>query len=123
MNTEALFKQLDPPAGGAERFARRLEAVAGKSAGKPLWPLAVAGAACAAAAVVVAVLVLRAPTDDVAPVAAADPVPVVYDSPAFDRLLGRPLKTEQLTATVNKQTAAVTELESRNDKVRIYELN
>jgi hypothetical protein len=123
MNTEVLFKPLDPPPGGAERFARRLEAAAGASATNPRWPLAVAGAACAAVAVVVAMLVLRAPTDDVPPVAASDPVPVVYDSPAFDRLLGRPLRTEQLTVIVNKQTAAVTEVESRNAKVRIYQLN
>jgi hypothetical protein len=80
-------------------------------------------AGAAAAALVVAVVLLREPGDDVPPVADSQPTPEIYDSPAFDRLLGRPLQPEQLTAVVNQQAASVTELESHNDKVRIYQVD
>jgi hypothetical protein len=68
-------------------------------------------------------VLLREPNDVERPVAGAQPAPEIYDSPEFDRLLGRPLRTEQLTAVVNEQTASVTELESQNEKVRIYQIN
>jgi hypothetical protein len=126
MSAENWFQQLEPPPGGAERFARRLDDAAAAAdaapAVAPRWrPFAWAGAA--AAALVVAVVLLREPSDPVAPVAESPPTPEIYNSPAFDRLLGRPLQPEQLTATVNQQATSVTELESQNEKVRIYQLN
>jgi hypothetical protein len=128
MNADNPFRQLEPPPGGAERFAQRLDdaaaAAAAAPAGAPSWrPFAVAGAAAAAAALVVAVVLLREPRGPMAPVADSPPAPEIYNSPAFDRLLGRPLQAEELTAVVNKQAASVTELESHNEKVRIYQVN
>lgn len=121
MSADNLFKQLEPPPGGAERFARRLDEAA---AGAPRWrPFALAGAAAAALVVAVAVVLLREPSGTVAPVADSPSTPEIYNSPAFDRLLGRPFQAEELTATRNEQTASVTELESHNEKVRIYQLN
>jgi hypothetical protein len=68
-------------------------------------------------------VLLREPNDTVPPVADSQPLPAIYDSPAFDRLLGRPLPAEQLTAIVDEQAASVTEVESHNAKVKIYQLN
>jgi hypothetical protein len=83
--------------------------------------VALAGAASAAAvAFVVAVVLLREPGDAAQPVVTTSEI---YDSPEFDRLLGRPLRAERLTAVVDEQTASVTQLESQNEKVRIYQIN
>ena len=125
MNADSLFEQLEPPPAGAERFARRLDE-ATAAAVVPSWrPLAWAGAvgAIAIAAVAITVLVPRERNDAAPPVADSPPVPALYDSPAFDRLLGRPLQPAQLTAIVDEQSASITELESHNEKVRIYQLN
>jgi hypothetical protein len=129
MNTDDLFGQLDPPPGGAERFARRLDDVAAHaSQDAHRRRFALAGAAAAAILLVVALAVLRAPSDAPPPpvadsVPAPEIYPEIYESPAFDRLLGRPLRAERLTATVNQQAAAVTELESQNPNVRIYRIH
>ncbi|HUQ53500.1 MAG TPA: hypothetical protein VM692_14840, partial [Gammaproteobacteria bacterium] len=62
MNTDSLFKQLDAPPGGAERFARRLGDATAAPAVAPRWvQFALAGATAAAAALVVAVVLSRAP--------------------------------------------------------------
>jgi hypothetical protein len=126
MSADNLFRQLEPPRGGAERFARRLDESDAAPAAARWLPFALAGAASAAAvALVVALVLLREPSDDaVLPtVADSQPAPEIYDSPEFDRLLGRPLRPEQFTAVVNEQSASVTELESQNEKVRIYQIN
>ena len=126
MSTDDMFAQLEPPPGGAERFARRLDEAAAhaRHVDERRRKLAVAGAAAAAILLVVALAVLRAPGDaPPPPVADSVPTPEIYDSPAFDRLLGRPLQAEQLTATVNEEAKAVTELESQNPNVRIYRIN
>jgi hypothetical protein len=124
MNADDLFEQLEPPPGGAARFALRLDEAAA-SAVAPKWrPIALAGAV---GAVIVAgaltVVLLRAPSEAVAPVATSQPTPEIYNAPVFDRLLGRPLQAEELTAVVDQQATSVSELESHNDKVRIYQLN
>jgi hypothetical protein len=126
MNTDDLFGQLQPPPGGAERFARRLDEAAARarSVGVRWRRLTLASVAAAAVLLVVAATVLRSPNGaPPPPLADSVPVPKIYDSPAFDRLLGRPLRAEQLTATVNQQAATVTELESQNPNVRIYRIN
>jgi hypothetical protein len=126
MNTDDMFAQLEPPPGGAERFARRLDEATSqaRSVDARRRKFAVVGAAAAAILLVVAFAVLRGPSS-APPPPAADlvPAPEIYDSPAFDRLLGRPLQTEQLTATVNEEAKAVTELESQYPNVRIYRIN
>jgi anti-sigma-K factor RskA len=125
MNADNLFEQLDPPPGGAERFARRLDEAASSAAETRRWRgFALAGAACAAVALVVALVLLRGPSETPSQIVVdTQPTPEIYESPAFDRLLGRTLQAEPLTDVVNEQPIPVTELESQNANVRIYSIN
>jgi hypothetical protein len=119
--TQSLFKELEPPPGGAERFARRLDETA-HAAEAPRWRVfAFAGAACAAVALMVAVVVLREPSESTSPTVAA--APDIYDAPEFDRLLGRPAQPTAFAVTVDERTASVVEVETTNEKIRIYEIN
>ncbi len=125
MNADNLFKQLDPPPGGAERFARRLDEAAASPSPAPRWrTFALAGAACAAVALIIVVVLRRDSDSPVMPPLVADlqPTPEIYNSPAFDRLLGRPAQFTELTVSRNEQAASVVELETANDKVRIYQI-
>jgi hypothetical protein len=81
-------------------------------------------AAVAAVALVTAVLLLRQP-NDAPPVLVANTPPAVevYDAPEFDRLLGRSARPTELMVMVNMEAAAVTEIETTNQKVRIYQIN
>lgn len=123
MNTDSLFKELEPPPGGAERFAQRLDEVAAE------WPSARAlalgvAAATAAVAIVTAILLLRQPDDASQVEIVGAPPPVdVYNAPELDRLLGRSAAPADLVVTVNMQAANVTEIETTNEKVRIYQIN
>jgi len=122
MNTDALFKELEPPLGGAERFARKLDEVAATRP-SPRRALLAAAAAVAAAAVVT-VLLLRQPSPEAPELVAEEPPSVdVYNAPELDRLLGRSSQPTELVVTVNAETVAVTELASANQKVRIYQIN
>ena len=123
MNTDALFKELDPPPGGAERFAQRLDEIAAERPSQRARVFALAAAA-AGAALVTAVLLLRQP-DDTAQVQIADATPSVdlYNAPELDRLLGRATPPADLMVSVNMQAANVTEIETTNQKVRIYQIN
>ena len=123
MNTDALFKELEPPPGGAERFAQRLDEIAAERPSRRARALALA-AATAGVALVTAVLLLRQP-DDAARVQIANaPPPVdIYNAPELDRLLGRSTPPAELMVTVNMQAANVTEIETTNQKVRIYQIN
>lgn len=124
MNTDALFKELEPPPGGAERFARRLDEVAADGPSSRARLLALA-AAIAGAAIVTATLLLRQPDDtSQIGIAATEPPAVdVYNAPELDRLLGRSSAPAELMVTVNMQAANVTEIETTNEKVRIYQIN
>jgi hypothetical protein len=123
MNTDALFKELEPPAAGVERFAQRLDEIAAERPSSRARVHATA-AAVAAVAVVAAVLLLRQP-DDAAPAGVADAPPAVdiYNAPELDRLLGRPAQPSELMVVVNMETANVTEIETTNEKIRIYQIN
>jgi hypothetical protein len=123
MNIDALFKELEPPPGGAERFAQRLDEIAAARPSPRARVLAMA-AAVAAVALVTAVLLLRQP-DDGTPTLVSDAPPSVevYGAPEFDRLLGRAAPPAQLVVMVNMEEAAVTEIETTNQKVRIYQIN
>jgi hypothetical protein len=123
MNTDALFRELEPPPGGAERFAQRLDEIAAERPSTRARALAMA-AAVGAVALVTAILLLR-PSDDAPPVVVADAPPAVevYNAPEFDRLLGRTSPPAELMVTVNMEAANVTELETTNQKVRIYQIN
>ena len=118
-----LFTELEPPPGGAERFRQRLDETAGPRHA-PRWGVfATAGAACAAV-VLIAVVLWRDPGDS-ALQSVEDPQRTValYAAPEFDRLLGRPPQPVELTVTINERTASVVELETANQKVRIYQIN
>ena len=123
MNTDELFKELEPPPGGAEAFAQRLEEIAAERPSPRARVLAMAAAA-AAVALVTAILLLR-PSSDAPPVLVADEPPAVdiYNAPELDRLLGRPSQPAELMVMVNMETANVTEIETTNEKVRIYQIN
>ena len=123
MNTDALFKELEPPPGGAERFSQRLDEIAAERPSSRARVLAAAATAIAVA-LITAILLLR-PTNDVPPVRVADaPPPIdVYNAPELDRLLGRAAPPAELVVTVDMETAAVTEIETTNKKIRIYQLN
>jgi hypothetical protein len=123
MNTDALFKELQPPPGGVERFAQRLDEMSPARPSPRVRALALA-AALGSVAVVAALLLLRQPSDAPQTVVANAPPPVdVYNAPELDRLLGRVAPPPQLMVLVNTQAANVTEIETVNEKVRIYQIN
>ena len=124
MNPDALFKELEPPPGGAERFAQRLDEVAAEQPSSRARVLAMA-AATAGVAIVTAMLLLRRPEDASQVVIAATEPPAVdvYNAPELDRLLWRSSVPAELMVTVNMQPANVTEIETTNQKVRIYQIN
>lgn len=123
MNTDLLFKELAPPPGGAEQFARRLDEVAAERPSLRMRAVALA-AAVAAIAVVTTMLFLR-PASNAPELTVADAPPAVevYGAPEFDRLLGRPPQPTDLTVIVNTEAARITELETTSAKVRIYQIN
>ncbi|HET7609561.1 MAG TPA: hypothetical protein VFL84_12845 [Gammaproteobacteria bacterium] len=123
MNTDELFRQLEPPPGGAEAFARRLDEIAAERPSRRARVLA-AAAAVAAVALVTAIVLTRKPSD-APPVLVADDAPAVdiYNAPELDRLLGRPSRPAELMVMVNMETANVTKIETSNEKVRIYQIN
>ena len=123
MNTDEMFKQLEPPPGGAERFAQRLDEIAAERPSPRARALAIA-AAVAGVALVTAMLLLNRPGDS-PPVTIANERPAVdvYNAPELDRLLGRTSRPAELMVMVNMETANVTAIETANQKVRIYQIN
>lgn len=114
---QGLFAELTPPPGGAERLAERFDTDAPRRRG-----LALGGAGAAVAVAFVAtVLMLRGPNDTES--TAVAPAPDIYDAPEFDRLLGRPARPAELSVTLDERSAAVVEVETTNEKIRIYQLN
>jgi len=123
MNTDELFRQIEPPPGGDEAFARRLDEIAAERPSPRARALAIA-AAVASVAIVTAMLLLRHP-GDTPPVTIANGPPAVdvYNAPELDRLLGRTSQPAELMVMVNMETANVTAIETANQKVRIYQIN
>ncbi|HEY7671053.1 MAG TPA: hypothetical protein VIC71_02465 [Gammaproteobacteria bacterium] len=111
---DGLFRQLEPPPGGVERFRARLDAAAERDRGPP-WRLAVAVAA--GLVVVVATLVVL---NDVGRSGSAENR--VAAAPEFDRLLGRPLNHVEPAVTLNDQPVILAAVQSDNPKVRIYQI-
>jgi hypothetical protein len=123
MNTDFVFKELEPPPGGAERFARRLDELATERPAARHRAAAVA-AAIATVAMLATVLWLRSGGEAPEATAADSPPRVeIYGAPEFDRLLGRPSQPAELRVVVNAESAAVTELQTTNAKVRIYQID
>ncbi|HEX7237228.1 MAG TPA: hypothetical protein VF405_09720 [Gammaproteobacteria bacterium] len=123
MNTDELFKHLEPPPGGAEAFARRLDEIAAERPSRRGRGLAAAAAVVAAA--LVTIIVLSRHSNDAPPVLVADKPPAVdvYNAPELDRLLGRTARPADLMVMVNMEAVKVTEIESTNQKVRLYQIN
>jgi hypothetical protein len=122
MNTDELFKELEPPAGGLEAFARRLDEIAAE---RPLPRARVLAAAATVAALAVVTAVLLRQTTGEAPrrVAGAPPAVDIYNAPELDRLLGRSSQPAELIVMVNRETANVTNIETTNEKIRIYQID
>jgi hypothetical protein len=124
MNTDALFRELDPPPGGTERFAQRLDEMSAARPSRGARALMLAAATLASVALITALTLLRQPSDTLETVVAdAPPAVDVYNAPELDRLLGRATPPPKLMVVVNMQAADVTEIESTNEKVRIYQIN
>jgi len=114
-----IFREIEPPPGGAERFARRLDALV-ERAPAPRWRLA----AAAAAAVALVAALGFAIAFDAGMLGRKEPalVATLYDAPQFDRLLGRPPTPTGLSVRLDDRDATVAELASANAKVRIYRI-
>jgi hypothetical protein len=122
-DTHGLFPELEPPRGGPERFAQRLAGGASARDAPHRAAFVFAGAACAAVALVTAFVLLRDPSDSPSAVAAdAARSAGIYAAPEFDRLLGRPQRPAALSVTLNERAASVVEIETANEKVRIYRI-
>lgn len=120
---QGLFTELDPPPGGAERFAQRLEE---SRLGPPVarrWALASAGVAAATVAIVVVILIREAGDAGSSAVGDAAQVANLYEAPQFDRLLGRPAPAGTVTVTHNDTPATVTQIETANAKIRLYQID
>jgi hypothetical protein len=117
-----LFKELAPPPGGAERFRKRLDELE-RAPRPPRWNVFATVAAAGAAVVLVAVLVLRDPGESGPSLPDSQLTAALYDAPEFDRLLGREPPPVELAVTVNSEAASVVEIETTNEKVRIYQIN
>jgi hypothetical protein len=123
MNTDALFRVLEPPPGGAEAFAQRLDEIAAERP-SPRARVRAAAAAVAAGAVVATILALRTPNDAPPAIVARTPPPVeIYNAAEFDRLLGRPSQPTELTVMSNEGAIGVTEVATTNPNIRIYQIN
>lgn len=124
MNSDVrdLFRELEPPRGGAERFAARLDAEIHVARGLTRRRAFGAVAACIAVALVATLVVLRRPNDPQV-ASSAEAAVDVYNAPELDRLLGRPLRTSELTVMVGDETLPVTRLDTANQKVRIYRID
>jgi hypothetical protein len=112
---EALFRQLEPPPGGAARLRARLGS---PSAGppSPAWWLGPAAVAVIAAVVVLALRLVP----DVEPT----PEPgALMTAAAFDRLLRRESAPYELSITRDDVRLEVTELRSNNPSVRLYHID
>jgi hypothetical protein len=119
-----MFEQLDPPPGGTERFRRRLDQSAPQSHGLR-WRAAVAGMA-ALVLVTAAPLLLRDVErgERTTEAARADArVATVYEAQQFDRLLGRRFEPSEPAVTLNEEAATISEVDTTNDKVRIYQID
>jgi len=122
MNTEEreIFRELEPPPGGVERFRRRL------GASRPVeqrWPRRSAIAGLAVIAMAVVTLTLRQQTDPRMPASGESRREAqVQQAPEFDRLLGRPGEPARTRIAVNDTSVAVSELPSANPSIRIYRI-
>jgi hypothetical protein len=112
-----LFKQLEPPPGGAERFRARIEGVAERDRGRPAWRVAFAVAA--GVVVIVGALVVLSDAERNSVDSAEN---LVAAAPEFDRLLGRPVELADPAVTLNDQSVTLAAIPSENPKIRMYQI-
>lgn len=113
IDREQIFRELEPPPGGAARMRARLVAPP-RTTDWINWLGAVAVASVAAIAVVTFSLQPgELPT--------VDPESL-FSAADFDRLLGRESVAFELSVRRGTETIGVSEIESGNPKVRIYQL-
>ena len=110
-----LFKQFDPPPGGAERFRTRLDKAVSVSNSAGWLPAAVV-----AAILVVIVGALVMPSDWRESGAPSENR--VAAAPEFDRLLNRPVAPAELAVTLNDEMVTLAAVRSENPKIRIYRI-
>jgi hypothetical protein len=81
-------------------------------------------AACVALVALAAIVWLRQPVGPPPQLVADSQPPLdLYGAPEFDRLLGRAPPPADLTVTLGSEAVTVTQLETTNEKVRIYLIN
>jgi hypothetical protein len=116
MNSDhgGLFRELEPPRGGAERFRRRIEESRDSLRASLGWALT---GGIAVAALVIAAFVALRPHDQPEP-----QLTDVYAAPEFDRLLGRPLEPVATSVSIDDQPVAVSEVPTTRPGIRIYEI-
>ncbi len=113
-NDRISFPDIDPPPGGAERFRMQLENP-GDASRAAVGRLAAVGGVIAVLAIA-AIAVLRLP-DAVEPETA-----IAFDTPEFDRLLGRPMQQVETTARIDDEPVALSAIPVKTPGIRIYEV-
>lgn len=113
-NDRIQFPDIDPPPGGVERFRMQLE--------NPGDASRVDFGRWAAAGGVVAVLVIAALAVVSLPETAEPETAIAFDTPEFDRLLGRPMKQVETTVMIDDQPADIAAIPAKRAGIRIYEV-
>jgi hypothetical protein len=108
------FAELEPPPGGAERFRRRLENQADRSA-SGLVPMTGVGLAGLVLTIAAVGLLQQPENTHVA-------APGVFEAQEFDRLLGRSVAPGSFSVSINNEPVSYIETPSLNPSVRIYQI-
>ena len=108
------FPDIEPPAGGTERFRIQLES-AGDFSGVAVGRWAAVGGVVAVLAIA-AIAVLRLPE------AVESETAIVFDAPEFDRLLGRPMQQVETTVMIDNEPVALSAVPGTTPGIRIYEV-
>ena len=108
------FPDIEPLAGGTERFRLQLENP-GDSSLVFFRRWAAAGGVVAVLAIA-AIAMLKLP-DAVEPVQI-----VVFDSPEFDRLLGRPMQQVETTVKIDDEPVTLAAVPVKTPGIRIYQV-
>jgi hypothetical protein len=128
MNTDdvRLFRSLDPPPGGVERFGQRLANVDAATQPMSARRTLVAGLATVLIAVV-AIAIYRTPAGGDLPGAGEAPATAepadLRGAPAFARLLGQPPSPTETRIAIDDAQVIVAEIPSTNSKIRIYQIS
>lgn len=106
------LRELEPPPGGIKRFEQRLDRV-DHSSGMRIGTALVAGVAVSVLAIVIIGLLRQPGTIE-------PDTPSVYEAPAFDRLLGRPMQQAGTSVSIDDEPVSVSVLAGADSNIRIY---